>query len=226
MGWGATAARIAPVSQPAIAFPQQRRAERLADLCVLGGGLGLGLVAAVVLMSEALRQGEPRSVFGVGIYVAGLLAMLGCSLLYRGAVDPRRRKLFRRLDHAAIFAVIAGTATPFALAQGGIRGIAVAAALWAVASIGIVAKLCLSIGGVGRTIVAYLLLGWASLVALGPSVSHATVVLIALGGAFYTVGVWFLLWRRLPYRLAIWHLFVLAGAIFHYLAIMTGIVRV
>ncbi len=209
-----------------MAFPQQRRAERLADLGVLGGGLGLGLVAAVVLISAALPQGQPRIVIGVAIYIVGLLAMLGCSLLYRGALDARRRQLFRRFDHAAIFAMIAGTATPFALAQGGIRGIAVAAALWAVASIGIVVKLCFPINGIRRSIVAYLLLGWAGLVALGPSVSHATVVLIALGGAFYSVGVWFLLWRRLPYRLAIWHAFVLAGAACHYLAIMTGIVRV
>ncbi|HEY3912665.1 MAG TPA: hemolysin III family protein [Stellaceae bacterium] len=212
------------MSQPAMAFPRQRRAERLADLCVLGGGLGLGLVAAVVLVSAALGRGEPRILVGVGAYVAGLLAMLGCSLLYRGAIEPRRRQFFRRLDHAAIFALIAGTATPFALAHGGLRGIIVAAALWAMAAIGIVVKLRFPIGGIGRSVLVYLLLGWASLVALGPSVSHSTVVLVALGGALYSIGVWFLLWRRLPYRLAIWHAFVLAGAICHYAAIMNGIV--
>ncbi|MGH7030142.1 MAG: PAQR family membrane homeostasis protein TrhA [Stellaceae bacterium] len=214
------------MSQPAMTFPQRRKGERLADLCVLGGGLAFGLVAAVVLVAAALGQGEPRIIIAAGLYVVGLLAMLGCSLLYRGAIDARRRQFFRRFDHAAIFAMIAGTATPFALAHGGIRGIALAAALWAVATIGIVVKLRFPINGIRRSIIVYLLLGWASLAALGPSVSHQTVVLIALGGAFYSVGVWFLLSRRLPYRLAIWHAFVLAGATCHYLAIVTGIIRI
>jgi hemolysin III len=88
-----------------------------------------------------------------------------------------------------------------------------------------IVKLRWPIRGIGRSVLVYLLLGWASLMALGPAVPRETLLLIAAGGGFYTVGVWFLLWRRLPYRLAIWHAFVLAGAICHYLAILTGIVR-
>ncbi len=213
------------MSQPAAAFWQRREAERLADICVLGCGLVLGLGASVVLLAMALANGEPRIVIGASIYTAGLLAMLGGSLLYRSAIEARRRQFFRRLDHAAIFALIAGTATPFALTHGGIRGIALAVALWAVATIGIAVKLCFPIGGIGRSVAVYLLLGWASLAALGPTISDRAVMLIACGGGFYSVGVWFLLCRGLPYRLAIWHAFVLAGAICHYLAIMTGVVH-
>lgn len=212
------------MSQPATAFWQRREAERLADLCVLGCGLVLGLGASVVLLATTLAKGEPRIVIGASIYAAGLLAMLGCSLLYRSAIEARRRQFFRRLDHAAIFALIAATATPFALLHGGIRGVVLAAGLWAVATIGIAVKLCFPIGGMGRSVGVYLLLGWASLVALGPTISPQTVTLIACGGGFYSVGVWFLLWRRLPYRFAVWHAFVLAGAACHYLAILGTVV--
>lgn len=212
------------LSEPARAYYAQSEGERTADLVVLVGGFALGLAASVALLAASIARHDPRLSVGIGIYVAGLLAMLGCSLRYRAAVEPRRRQFLRRLDHAAIFAMIAGTATPFALTHGGPRGIVLAAVLWMVAAIGILIKLRYPIGGMRRSVAAYLLLGWASLVALGPSVSHETVMLIAAGGVFYSAGVWFLLWRRLPYRLAVWHTFVVAGAACHYLAIITGVV--
>jgi hemolysin III len=187
-------------------------------------GVVCGVAASAVLSAAALSRGDPRIVIGVGAYVAGLCAMLGCSFLYRAATEPRRRQFFRRLDHAAIFAMIAGSATPFALARGGTRGAVVAAALWAVAGLGIAFKLRFPIGTVRRSALFYLVLGWGSLSAVGPAVSGETVIQIAAGGAFYSAGVLFLLWRRLPYRLAIWHGFVLAGAACHYLAILNGVV--
>ena len=131
-------------------------------------------------MAAALSRGEPRLVIGVGIYVAGLLAMLGCSLLYRATTETRRRQFFRRIDHAAIFAMIAGSATPFALARAGAYGITLAAALWAVAALGIVFKLRFPIGSIRRSALLYLLLGWASLVAVGPRISTETALLIAV----------------------------------------------
>ncbi|MGH7047738.1 MAG: PAQR family membrane homeostasis protein TrhA [Stellaceae bacterium] len=212
------------MSQPAAALAPWRGAERTADLCVLGGGLVLGLVASVVLLATALADADHRIVIGTAIYAGALVAMLGCSLCYRAAIETRRRRFLRRLDHAAIFALIAGTATPFALMRPGFGGSALAGALWAIATIGILAKLYRPIGSFGRSVGVYLLLGWASLVALGPAASHDTVALVAAGGGLYSLGLLFLLWRRLPYRLAIWHAFVLAGALCHYLAILTGVV--
>ncbi len=200
------------------------RAERRADLYVLVGGLILGAAGAIALLRLALARDNPRLMIGVALYVAGLLAMLGCSLLYRAAVEPRRRQFFRRLDHAAIFAMIAGSATPFALARGGARGVGVAAALWAISALGIAFKLRFPIGGIRRSAIFYLLLGWVSVVAVGPAVSAETVMLIAAGGVCYSAGIPFLLsWWR-PYRLAIWHGFVLAGAACHFLAIVNGVV--
>jgi hemolysin III len=186
---------------------------------VLGFGFVCGLAGAGALLATTLARREPRLAIGVAAYVAGLLAMLGCSFVYRAAIQPQRRRFLRQIDHAAIFAMIAGSATPFALTRGGGRGAAVAAALWGVAALGIAFKLGFPVGSVRRSALLYLALGWASFFAVAPAVSGAVAGLIAAGGAFYTIGVPFLLWRRLPYRLAIWHAFVLAGAASHYLAI-------
>jgi hemolysin III len=199
-------------------------AERRADIRLLRFGLACSVAASVALTATALGRREPRLLVGVSGYVAGLLAMFGCSLLYRTATDVRRRQFLRRVDHAAIFAMIAGSATPFALAHGGARGTVLAAALWAAAGLGMVFKLRFPIGSVRRSSLLYLLLGWASVVSVGPAVSGATILLVAAGGAFYSVGVPFLLLRRMPYRLAIWHAFVLAGAACHCLAILKGVV--
>lgn len=214
----------AMLSGPVVANSVARNPERAADIAVLGVGLAGGIAASVVLLSAALSRGEPRLVVGVGAYVAGLVAMLGCSLLYRAATEPRRRLFFRRFDHAAIFAMIAGSATPFALARGGAYGTILAALLWGVAALGIVFKLRFPIGSIRRSAILYLLLGWASLIAVGPRISVETALLIAAGGAFYSAGVPFLLRWRLPYRLAVWHGFVLAGAACHFLAILGGVI--
>lgn len=187
---------------------------------MLATGLGVAAIAATGLVAVAFSRGGPKIVVGTLVYAAALLAMLGCSLLYRSAIDPERRRRFRRLDHAAIFAMIAGSATPFALAQPGPRGLAVAAVLWAAAAGGIAFKLRYPIQSLRRSALSYVLLGWAALAAVGPAISFKVALLIALGGVFYSAGVPVLLWHRRPYRLAIWHGFVLAGAACHYVAIL------
>jgi hemolysin III len=200
-------------------------AERWADLCILVCGLFLGTAGAVALLVAAFVRRDTRLLIGVAIYAAGLLAMLGSSLAFHAAAGSPRRWLFRRFDHAGIFAMIAGTATPFALSLGdAILGSAATAAVWAGAAIGIVVKLRSSPTNARQSVIPYLILGWVCAVALVPSVSPATGLQLAAGGVLYTVGVIFYLWRRLPFHSAIWHAFVLAGAACHYLAIVDGVV--
>jgi hemolysin III len=218
------ATRSTAVTPPALTASPVHPAGRLADICVLFCGLLLAAAGVVALLTVTFAGGDIRLVIGIAIYSAGLLAMLTCSLLFRATSEPRRRQFFRRLDHAAIFAMIAGSATPFALVGGDARGTFLTAALWAVAALGIVFKLRFPFTSVRSAVTVYLLLGWAALMAVGPTVSAHSVMLIAAGVAFYSAGVPFLLWRRLPYRLAIWHSFVLAGAACHYLAIVHGVV--
>jgi hemolysin III len=197
-------------------------AERTADLCVLAAGLILGAAAAAALLAAMLEAGDAaRVVVAVGIYAAALPAMFLCALLYTAAFETAWRGFFRRLDHAAIFALIAATATPFALVgPGGSRGFGCAAAIWAVAAAGIFVKLRYPIGRASRSAVVFGLSGWSLMFALGPTIaSRRAWLLIILGGVLYTIGIGFHLWRRLRFHRAIWHAFVIAGAAAHYLAV-------
>jgi hemolysin III len=211
---------------PAGALPARRHAERAADLCVLSCGVVLGLAGSAVLIAAAAAAHDARLATGIGIYVAGLLAMLGCSLVYHASFGSPRRALYRRLDHAAIFAMIAGTATPFALGRtGSDLGYGPTAAIWAAAAIGIFVKLRFPIWRMGWSAAIYVLLGWAVAIAVGPPISTSpTAELVVAGGAFYTIGLVFHFCRRLPFHNAVWHGFVIAGAACHYLAVIGGVV--
>ena len=203
----------------------EHRPERTADLGVLAVGLILAMCGAIALIHTMLRAPHnPRRVVDVALYATGLIAMFGFSLCYRAATEPRRRQLLRRLDHAAIFAMIAGSATPFALIGSDRRGAAVAAAVWAVAAVGIAVKFYFPLDSVRRSAALYVVLGWAVLFGIGPRFRGETAMLITAGGILYSAGLPFLLWWRLPYWQAIWHLFVLAGAACQYAAILGVVV--
>lgn len=200
-----------------------RPGEVIADRCLHWIGLGLAPPAVIALIWMT-RHGDARLVISVLIYGASLLAMVGCSALYHLSRAARRKLLFRRLDHAAIFLLIAGTYTPFALNRiGGYWGAGLLAFVWAVAASGILFKL-LRPGALERaSVAAYVLLGWSGLAAIErllAALSTGTLLLLAAGGLLYTAGVLFHLWTRLPYQNAIWHAFVLAGAACHYAAVV------
>ena len=208
-----------------VEFPHYSPAERRADVVVHVVGLTFGLTACVVLAITALPRANLPLLVGLGLYAAGLMAMLGCSALYNLAREGPRKSLFRRLDHAAIFMMIAGTYTPFLLvAIGGAWGTGLLAFVWLVAVGGMAVELLgLRRPEGGLLVAAYLLLGWTILVALRPlsaAVSPSGLVLLVAGGVLYSVGVVFHLWTRLPYQNAIWHGFVLAAAICHYVAVL------
>src|SRR4051812_49076318 len=219
--------------RPAAEFPRHTPAEWRADAAVHALGLTLGSAGCVALAAAALpRAGDPLRVSALLAYAVGLLAMLGCSALYNLTPEGGRKRLFRRLDHAAIFLMIAGTYTPFTLVEiAGTWGTGLLAFVWSVAGVGIAAELL----GLGRhdglSVAAYLLLGWSVLAALGPlsaavsaavspAVSPAGLALLVAGGVLYSAGVAFHLWTRLPYHNVVWHGFVLAAAACHYAAVL------
>jgi hemolysin III len=202
--------------------------ERIADRYIHLAGLAAALVGAVVLIAAAAPRQSALMIFSVAVYGLGLLGMIGASALYNFAAPSRRKEWFRRLDHAAIFLLIAGTYTPFALVRmAGPWGTGIAAFVWSAAIGGIALKL-LSPRRLERLSTAlYLGLGWVVLVALEPlfaDVPLRAVVLLGLGGLLYSLGVIFHLWKELPYHKAIWHGFVLAAATCHYVAVLNGVV--
>lgn len=208
-------------------FPQYSRSERIVDGIVHLAGIAGGLAASIVLAILAVSQSEPIYLVGLGLYAFGLLAMLICSALYNMTEDGWRKGLFRRLDHAAIFLMIAGTYTPFVLiAIGGNIGIGLLIFVWSVASLGVVLKLIYPMRWEGLSIASYLLLGWTIVVALDPllaSLSASGIILLVMGGVLYSLGVIFHKWASLPYQNAIWHLFVLAAATCHFVVVLTDV---
>ena len=200
---------------------------KCADLVVHVVGLTLALVGGIVLLALAVRAQSLSMAFAVGIYALGLLAMLGFSTAYNFA-KPRFRPTLRRLDHAGIFLMIAGSYTPFTTQTlTGAWAWGMTAAVWSVAAFGALGKVLLP--GVGRRVwvAAYLLLGWIVLVALKPLLANATsltMLLLAIGGLLYSSGVAFYLNKQLRYARAIWHGHVVAGAGVHWAAVLLGVV--
>ncbi len=197
--------------------------ELVADRAVHLIGICLGVAGAIAIVLVTAIDGGPGDLAAILVYAAGLLAMLGCSAAYNVFHISCRREWLRRFDHAAIFAMIAGTYTPFTtrLADGWAMGLT--AAIWIVAVAGVALKLLKPRRIETISIVLYLALGWIGLVAARPfldSLDARTLVLLALGGIVYTAGVVFHLWHRLPYQNAIWHGFVLVAASIHYVAVI------
>ena len=204
--------------------------ERVADGCMHLLGVTASLAAAVTLMIVAGQMLPALSLVPLAVYGAGLVAMFACSAAYHLIRKGKAKELFRRLDHAAIFVMIAGTYTPFALLNmGGAWGIGLMSAVWAIALIGVVMKLALPRIFERLSVPLYLAQGWAALVTIKPLVAAVptlTLVLIGVGGVLYTIGVLFHLWDRLPYHNAIWHGFVLVAAGVHYAAILDATILV
>ena len=201
-----------------------RALELLVDRQVHRVGLAAAGLAAAWLIAAAAASGRTSVVLPVLIYVGGLLAMLGCSAAYSLEADSRRREWLRRLDHAAIFLMIAGTYTPFTMIKlNGSWSTAMTTGIWAVAGAGIAIKLFQSRRFERASLVFYLSLGWVGLIALHPLAAVLdlkTLILLGIGGMLYTLGVVFHLWRSLPFQTAVWHGFVLSAAGCHYAAVL------
>jgi hemolysin III len=200
------------------------RAELIADGIVHGIGVFSGLVAATVLIVLAAVFASAYEVVSVSVYAAGLLMMLGFSAAYNLWPISKSKWLLRRLDHSAIYVLIAATYTPvFAQLQDRVFALSLLAGVWSVAAVGVVLKLFFP-GRFDRVSVGlYLAMGWSGLIAFDDGLSslpRLALWFIVAGGMLYSFGVIFHAWRRLRFQNAIWHGFVLMGAACHYTAVM------
>ena len=200
------------------------RSELVADAWVHALGIAASMAGFAILMVLAVRQDSTVSRVSLILYGGALTAMIGCSALYNVRHESPNKALFRRIDHAAIFVMIAGTYTPFlAVKIGGAWGIGLLAYVWLIAGAGVAVKL-LYFPSIERfSIILYLFLGWTILAAPGPlfaSISLPAIILLVAGGVLYSVGVLFHLLDQLAYSQAIWHCFVIAAAGCHYIAVL------
>jgi hemolysin III len=198
-----------------------------ADWAVHAAGLGAGLVGAVALVVFTASIGGPTAIAAVSVYAVAVLCMFGCSAANNLLERSRHRDFLRRLDHAAIFVMIAGTYTPImALDQDGPWSMALTACVWLVASMGVALKLFGHARSVSLSTAIYLALGWVPItvaVVFTNSLNLATLRLLLLGGLVYSAGISFFVLKRLPFRRAIWHSFVLAAAAVQYMAVLTSV---
>lgn len=198
--------------------------EELAAGLTHGLGLLLSVVGGAVLLGAASIRGDSWRLSTCAVYVGSLVFLYGISTLYHWTVWPRLKHVLRILDHIGIFLLIAGTNTPFSLVliRGG-WGWALFAFGWGFALIGILFKLFSVKRFRNSSTVLYLAMGWLGGLFMVP-VLHAiptgALVYLVGGGLCYTAGMIFYLWERLPYNHSVWHLFVLAGSLLHYLAVL------
>ena len=201
-------------------------AAKCADLVVHIVGLTLALVGGIVLLALAVTAGKVSQVVGVSIYAAGVVAMLAFSTAYNFA-HHNYRPLLRRLDHAGIFLMIAGSYTPFTLGLPGAWGWGMTASVWSIAGLGALGKLFLPRVERKFWVAVYLALGWLVVVALKPMIEvvawYALLLLLA-GGVLYSTGVIFYVNKRLKFARAIWHGHVVAAAAAHWAAVLLGVV--
>lgn len=200
-------------------------AEEVTHAVTHGVGFILAIAGLAVLMVFAVKgAGGPLYIIPTVVYSITLMLMYLFSTLYHGVFNARAKRVFRILDHEAIFLLIAGTYTPFLIITlNGVLGWVLFSVVWGVAALGLIFQgfyagrfrlfsTCLYVG-----------MGWIMVVALKPLAAQlpaAGMRWLYIGGAFYTIGAIIYLFKRIPYHHAVWHLFVLAGSACHYLSIL------
>jgi hemolysin III len=188
-----------------------------------GAGALVSIAAVVALIVLATGQHDGYRLVSACIYGASMITFFCLSTAYHSVREPNTRYLFRILDHASIYLMIAGSYTPFALVSlRGPWGWSLFGTVWGLGAIGAALKIFTAhrFPYIGPLL--YIALGWMVVIAFKPlSAALATsgMVLLFAGGIAYTLGVVFYLWDRIPYNHAIWHLFVLTGAACHFFAI-------
>jgi hemolysin III len=187
-------------------------------------GAVLALAGLVVLVVSASLRGDMWRIVSFSVYGATLFLLYLASAFYHSS-GGAAKKIFRLIDHQSIYLLIAGTYTPFMLVTlRGAWGWSLFGVIWGLAAFGIALDTVRSKGSRLPQLIIYLLMGWLIMIAMGPllrALPRMGFALLAVGGVFYTSGVaFYVMDKRFRYFHAIWHLFVLAGSLAHYFAVL------
>ena len=197
--------------------------EEKANILTHGIGILASLAGFACLIFHAQVKGDQWHLISFIIFGISLIAMYTSSTLYHSVSGEKAKKYLRKLDHSIIYVLIAGTYTPFLLTNlRGTTGWIMFAVVWAFAAVGIIIKLATQIKSKWVSAIIYLVMGWLAVFiarSMFNNLSTISVVFLVAGGLFYSLGVIFYVWKRLPYHHAIWHFFVLGGSICHYFSV-------
>lgn len=197
--------------------------EEMANSISHGLGLLLSLIGLTLMVLLTRSNSDPVHLISALVFGLSLSLLFLASTLYHSIGGPETKAKLKLLDHSAIYILIAGTYTPFLLISlHGTFGFTLLGTVWGMAILGIFCKLYLRHRFARFSLFSYLLMGWMGIIALPEMINQLTkpaLILLAAGGSAYTLGAVFYAWQKLAFNHAIWHLFVLAGSICHFLAI-------
>lgn len=206
----------------------QTKAEEIGNATTHGLGVLLSLAAITLLIIFAANKGDTLKLISSLVFGCTLLLMYASSTLYHSLRDPKLKHFLRIVDHSSIYLLIAGSYTPFMLVTlKGPWGWTMFAVVWLLAFAGVVFKMFFVHKFELLSTSIYLLMGWMSLIVIKPIyqlLPLGGLECIVAGGLCYTVGVIFYAWERLKFSHVLWHLFVLAGSIFHFFAVLFYVV--
>jgi len=202
----------------------QSGGEEIANSVSHGVGLVAALCAAPFLIVHAARKGSEAFLLGASVFALTAVALYLGSTLYHALPPGKAKRVFRVIEHSAIYLLIAGTYTPFTLGVlRGAWGFTLLALVWGLAAVGV----ALQVVGLPRyprlSMALYLGMGWLVVMAIRPLWLHvpaAGLAWLVAGGLAYTAGVGFFAAKRLRYGHFVWHLFVLAGTVCHFIAVL------
>ncbi|TKG10551.1 PAQR family membrane homeostasis protein TrhA [Vibrio lentus] len=198
--------------------------EERANAITHGLGVVLGVVGLILLLIRAFDyRADMLTITSMAVYGCSIILLFLASTLYHSITTEKTKRLLKTLDHCAIYLLIAGSYTPFLLV--GLRtplAMGLMAVIWGIALVGIIMKIAFVYRFKRLSLFIYLAMGWLSLIVvyqLAMNIDIGGLVLLAVGGVIYSLGVIFYVAKRIPYNHAIWHLFVLAGCACHFFAI-------
>jgi hemolysin III len=206
--------------------------EEIANSISHGIGIVFSVVALTILLVYAIWRKNPVAITGFTIYGISSILLYTASTLYHSFRKEKIKSIMRVFDHSAIFLLIAGTYTPVTLiAMKGYWRIGILSAIWLIAVSGILFKI-LTYNKFEKykvvSLILYILMGWIAVIAIKPmtqTVPIGFLIWLLAGGVTYTAGTIFYGIKKIPYHHAIWHLFVLAGSVLHFLGIFRYLAR-
>jgi len=198
--------------------------EEIANSLSHGAGLAFAIVGTPFLIVAAMRYGSAWNTIGVSVFAASMISLYLASTLYHALTHDKAKRFFRVLDHSAIFILIAGTYTPFTLGvMRGPWGWTLFGLVWGLALLGLTKKAIFGAQYVWLSVVLYLVMGWLVVIAAPQVLQRVPLTGLAwllAGGVAYTAGVGFFAAHRIRYAHFAWHLFVIAGTVCHFFAVL------
>jgi hemolysin III len=201
--------------------------QELVNSIIHGFGIIFGIVSIPILIALAIKSENTAGIVGAAIYGFCFLQLFTFSTLYHGFQHPQAKRVLEILDHISIYFLIAGTYTPFLLIYlNNPFGITLLSILWSLTALGIIFKIFFTGKWNVISTIVYVAMGCILLVGgrtFFTSIPNDVMIMISIGGGLYLLGVIFYLWEKYPFNHAVWHFFVLAAAVCHYVAILLAV---